>query len=91
MVFLTVMISYGIILISAMMKVVVIVPRYTIFICPLIMILAAVGFSKLAKWHLATFLVLFSGLSIFFLFHDDAYFKTKYNALFDSINYYTFF
>ena len=88
MVFLTVIISYGIILISAIMKIVVIVPRYTIFIGPFIMILAAVGFSKLSKWHLATFLVFFSSLSIFFLFHDDAYYKTKYYALFDSINYY---
>ncbi len=88
MVFLTVMISYGIILISAMLKVVVIVPRYTIFIAPMVMILAAVGFSKLAKWHLAVFLVFFSSLSIYFLFHDQAYYQTKYNALFDSINYY---
>lgn len=88
MVFLTVIISYVIILISAMMKVVVIVPRYTIFIVPLVMILAAVGFSKLSKWHLAGFLIFFSSLSIFFLFHDDAYFKTKYFALFDSLNYY---
>ena len=88
MVFLTVIISYGIILISAIMKIVVIVPRYTIFIGPFIMILAAVGFSKLSKWHLTTFLVFFSSLSIFFLFHDDAYYKTKYYALFDSINYY---
>ena len=88
MVFLTVIISYGIILISAMMKIVVIVPRYTIFIAPLVMILAAVGFSKLSKWHLAAFLIFFSGFSMYFLFHDDAYFKTKYNALYDSINYY---
>ncbi len=88
MVFLTVIISYGIILISAMMKVVVIVPRYTIFIVPLVMVLAAVGFSKLSKWHAASFLVFFSVLSIFFLFHDNAYYQTKYNALYDSLNYF---
>lgn len=88
MVFLTVIISYGIILISAMMKIVVIVPRYTIFIVPLVMVLAAVGFSKLSKWHAASFLVFFSVLSIFFLFHDNAYYQTKYNALYDSLNYF---
>ena len=88
MVFLTVMVSYGIILISAIMKVVVIVPRYTIFIAPLIMILAAVGFSKLKKWHLVSFLVFFSSFSMFYLFNDDAYYRTKYNALYDSINYF---
>ena len=88
MVFLTVLISYFIILVSAMFQVVVIVPRYTIFIGPFLMILAAVGFSKLNKWHLACFLIFFSTLSIYFLFHDDAYFKTKYNALYDSINYF---
>lgn len=88
MVFSIVAISYCIILISAMMQVVVIVPRYTIFIVPLIMILAAVGFSKLKKWHAATFLLFFSCLSMYFLFYDDAYFKTKYFALKDSLNYY---
>ena len=88
MVFLTVIISYGIILISAMLQVVVIVPRYTIFIGPFIMILAAVGFSKLSKWHLAVFLAFFSSFSIFFLFHDDAYYKTKAYALLDSLIYY---
>ena len=88
MVFLTVIISYGIILISAMMKIVVIVPRYTIFIAPFIMILAAVGFSKLKKWHIAAFLLFFSSFSIYFLFNDKAYFQTKYNALYDSVNYF---
>ena len=88
MVFLTVIISYGIILVSAVMRIIVIVPRYTIFIGPFIMILAAVGFSKLSKWHAASFLIFFSSLSIFFLFHDDAYYKTKYFALLDSSNYY---
>lgn len=88
MVFSIVAISYCIILISAMMQVVVIVPRYTIFIVPLIMILAAVGFSKLKKWHAATFLLFFSCLSMYFLLYDDAYFKTKYFALKDSLNYY---
>lgn len=88
LIFSTVIISYSIILISAFFKVIVIVPRYTIFIAPLIMILAAVGFSKLKKWHLIIFLLYFSSFSIFFLFHDDAYFKTKYFALKDSLNYY---
>lgn len=88
LVFSTVIISYLIVLISAFMQVVVIVPRYTIFIAPFIMILAAVGFSKLKKWHVVAFLIFFSSLSIYFLFKDDAYFKTKYFALKDSLNYY---
>lgn len=88
MVFLTVIISYSIILISAFMKVIIIVPRYTIFIVPLVMILAGVGFSKLKKWHVALFLVFFTACSSYFLFNDDDYYRTKYNALFDSTNYY---
>ncbi len=87
-VFSTVIISYLIIVISAMLQVIVIVPRYTIFIAPLVMILASVGFSKLKKWHLISFLVFFASFSMFFLFHDDAYFKTKYFALQDSLNYF---
>lgn len=87
-VFSTVIISYLIILISGFMKVVVIVPRYTIFIVPLVMILAAVGFSKLKKWHTVLFLIFFSSFSMYFLFKDDAYFKTKNFALLDSLNYY---
>lgn len=86
-VFSTVIISYVIILISAMLKVVVIVPRYTIFIAPFVMILAGVGFSKLKKWHTVAFLIFFASFSMFFLFHDDAYFNTKYFALRDSLNY----
>lgn len=88
MLFLIVAISYGIILISAMMQIVVVVPRYTIFIVPFLMIIGAVGFSKLSKWHTVSFLIYFSVLSIFFLFNDDAYYKTKYFALLDSMNYY---
>lgn len=87
-VFSTVIISYLIIIISAILQVIVIVPRYTIFIAPLVMILASVGFSKLKKWHLISFLVFFASFSMFFLFHDDAYFKTKYFALKDSLNYF---
>lgn len=87
-VFSTVIISYLIIVISAMLQVIVIVPRYTIFIAPLVMILASVGFSKLKKWHLICFLAFFTSFSMFFLFHDDAYFKTKYFALKDSLNYF---
>lgn len=87
-VFSTVIISYVIILIFAMLKVVVIVPRYTIFIAPFVMILAGVGFSKLKKWHTVAFLIFFASFSMFFLFHDDAYFNTKYFALRDSLNYF---
>lgn len=87
-VFSTVIISYLIILLSAIFRVVVIVPRYTIFIVPLVMILAGVGFSKMKKWHTVAFLIFFASFSMFFLFHDDAYFKTKYFALKDSLNYY---
>lgn len=88
MLLLIVAISYITILISAIMQVIVIVPRYVIFIVPFIFIFAAVGFSKLSKVHLALFLIFFTGLSSFFLFKDDAYYKTKYNALYDSVNYY---
>lgn len=88
LIFSTVIISYSIILLSAIFRVVVIVPRYTIFIAPFVMILAGVGFSKLKKWHTVAFLLFFVSFSMFFLFHDDAYFKTKYFALKDSLNYY---
>ena len=88
MVFLTVIIAYLIILISGFMKVIVIVPRYTIFIVPFVLILASVGFSKLKKWHVALFLIFFTACSSYFLFNDDTYYKTKYNALLDSTNYY---
>ena len=88
MLFSIVAISYFIILLSAILQVIVIVPRYIIFVVPFIFILAAVGFSKMPKWHMTLFLVFFSVLSTFYLFKDDAYYKTKYNAIYDSVNYY---
>ena len=81
-------ISYLIILLSAIFRIVIIVPRYIIFIVPFIFILAAVGFSKLKKWHLISFLIFFSVFSSYYLFKDDSYYQTKYNAIYDSTNYY---
>lgn len=88
MAFLTVAIAYVIILISCMLKVIVLVPRYIIFIVPLLMILSAVGFSKLKKWHIAIFLVLFTSFSAYYLFKDPAYVITKTNAIIDANNYF---
>ncbi|MBQ3311141.1 glycosyltransferase family 39 protein [bacterium] len=88
LVFSIVLISYIIVLLSGIFRVIVIVPRYIIFVVPFMFILASVGFSKLKKWHLALFLIFFSLFSTYFLFKDESYYKTKYNAIYDSINYY---
>ena len=81
MAFLMTTIAYVIILISCMLKVIVLVPRYIIFIVPILMILAAVGFSKLKKWHIAIFLIAFTGFSCYYIFKDPAYVITKANAI----------
>ena len=81
-------IAYVIILISCMLKVIVLVPRYIIFIVPILMILAAVGFSKLKKWHIAIFLIAFTGFSCYYIFKDPAYVITKTNAILDANNYF---
>ena len=81
MAFLMTTIAYVIILISCMLKVIVLVPRYIIFIVPILMILAAVGFSKLKKWHIAIFLIAFTGFSCYYIFKDPAYVITKPNAI----------
>lgn len=88
MVFLMITIAYVIILISCMLKVIVLVPRYIIFIVPILMILAAVGFSKLKKWHIAIFLIAFTGFSCYYIFKDPAYVITKTNAILDANNYF---
>lgn len=88
MAFLMTTIAYVIILISCMLKVIVLVPRYIIFIVPILMILAAVGFSKLKKWHIAIFLIAFTGFSCYYIFKDLAYVITKTNAILDANNYF---
>ena len=88
MTFLMITIAYVIILISCMLKVIVLVPRYIIFIVPILMILAAVGFSKLKKWHIAIFLIAFTGFSCYYIFKDPAYVITKTNAILDANNYF---
>lgn len=88
MTFLMITIAYVIILVSCMLKVIVLVPRYIIFIVPILMILAAVGFSKLKKWHVAIFLAIFTGFSCFYIFKDPAYVITKTNAIIDANNYF---
>ena len=88
MAFLMTTIAYVIILISCMLKVIVLVPRYIIFIVPISMILAAVGFSKLKKWHIAIFLIAFTGFSCYYIFKDPAYVITKTNAILDANNYF---
>lgn len=88
MAFLMATIAYVIILISCMLKVIVLVPRYIIFIVPVLMILAAVGFSKLKKWHIAIFLIAFTGFSCYYIFKDPAYVITKTNAILDANNYF---
>lgn len=88
MAFLMIIIAYVIILISCMLKVIVLVPRYIIFIVPILMILAAVGFSKLKKWHIAIFLIAFTGFSCYYIFKDPAYVITKTNAILDANNYF---
>lgn len=88
MAFLMATIAYVIILISCMLKVIVLVPRYIIFIVPILMILAAVGFSKLKKWHIAIFLIAFTGFSCYYIFKDPAYVITKTNAILDANNYF---
>lgn len=88
MAFLTITIAYVIILVSCMLKVIVLVPRYIIFIVPILMILAAVGFSKLKKWHIALFLIAFTGFSCYYIFKDSAYVITKTNAIIDANNYF---
>lgn len=88
MAFLMITIAYMIILISCMLKVIVLVPRYIIFIVPILMILAAVGFSKLKKWHIAIFLIAFTGFSCYYIFKDPAYVITKTNAILDANNYF---
>lgn len=88
MAFLMITIAYVIILISCMLKVIVLVPRYIIFIVPILMILAAVGFSKLKKWHIAIFLIAFTGFSCYYIFKDPAYVITKTNAILDANNYF---
>lgn len=88
MAFLMTTIAYVIILISCMLKVIVLVPRYIIFIVPILMILAAVGFSKLKKWHIAVFLIAFTGFSCYYIFKDPAYVITKTNAILDANNYF---
>lgn len=88
MIFATVIISYVIILVSCFMKIIVLVPRYIIFIVPLVMILCAIGLSKLKKWHIVIFLAIFTSYSMFYLFEDDAYYQTKYFAILDSNNYF---
>lgn len=88
MAFLMTTIAYVIILISCMLKVIVLVPRYIIFIVPILMILAAVGFSKLKKWHIAIFLIAFTGFSCYYIFKDPAYVITKTNAILDANNYF---
>ena len=88
MAFLMTTIAYVIILISCMLKVIVLVPRYIIFIVPILMILAAVGFSKLKKWHIAIFLIAFTGFSCYYIFKDPAYMITKTNAILDANNYF---
>lgn len=88
MAFLMITIAYVIILISCMLKVIVLVPRYIIFIVPILMILAAVGFSKLKKWHIAIFLIAFTGFSCYYIFKDPAYMITKTNAILDANNYF---
>ena len=88
MTFLMITIAYVIILISCMLKVIVLVPRYIIFIVPILMILAAVGFSKLKKWHIAIFLIAFKGFSCYYIFKDPAYVITKTNAILDANNYF---
>lgn len=88
MAFLMTTIAYVIILISCMLKVIVLVPRYIIFIVPILMILAAVGFSKLKKWHIAIFLIAFTGFSCYYIFKDPAYVITKTNAIIDANNYF---
>ena len=88
MTFLMITIAYVIILVSCMLKVIVLVPRYIIFIVPILMILAAVGFSKLKKWHIAIFLIAFTGFSCYYIFKDPAYVITKTNAILDANNYF---
>ena len=88
MAFLMTTIAYVIILISCMLKVIVLAPRYIIFIVPILMILAAVGFSKLKKWHIAIFLIAFTGFSCYYIFKDPAYVITKTNAILDANNYF---
>lgn len=88
MTFLMITIAYVIILISCMLKVIVLVPRYIIFIVPILMILAAVGFSKLKKWHIAIFLIAFTGFSCYYIFKDPTYVITKTNAILDANNYF---
>lgn len=88
MTFLMITIAYVIILVSCMLKVIVLVPRYIIFIVPILMILAAVGFSKLKKWHIAIFLIAFTGFSCYYIFKDPAYVVTKTNAILDANNYF---
>lgn len=88
MAFLMTTTAYVIILISCMLKVIVLVPRYIIFIVPILMILAAVGFSKLKKWHIAIFLIAFTGFSCYYIFKDPAYVITKTNAILDANNYF---
>lgn len=88
MAFLMITIAYVIILISCMLKVIVLVPRYIIFIVPILMILAAVGFSKLKKGHIAIFLIAFTGFSCYYIFKDPAYVITKTNAILDANNYF---
>ncbi len=86
--FATITIAYLIILISCMLRVIVFVPRYVIFIVPILMILAAVGLSKLKKWHVAIFLIIFTGFSTYYLFKDPAYIITKTNAIIDANSYF---
>ena len=88
MAFLMITIAYVIILTSCMLKVIVLVPRYIIFIVPILMILAAVGFSKLKQWHIAIFLIAFTGFSCYYIFKDPAYVITKTNAILDANNYF---
>ncbi len=88
MAFSTIIIAYLIILVSCMLRVIVLVPRYIIFVVPILMILSAVGLSKLKKWHVAIFLIAFSAFSSFYLFKDPAYVITKTNAIIDANNYF---
>lgn len=86
--FSTIIIAYLIILVSCMLKVIVLVPRYIIFVVPVLMILSAVGLSKLKKLHITIFLIAFTAFSSFYLFKDPAYIITKTNAIIDANNYF---
>ena len=88
LIFLMIFVSYSLVLISCMLKIIVLVPRYIIFILPFVMILSAVGLSKLKKWNTALFLIIFSSLSMYYIFTSTAYYSMKYNAIIDANNYF---